>query len=146
MSGLILYVVLAGAPVMLLVAGLWGRVRDRRSLGTWLEARGYRPRVVEARYLTSGPFENIRTPGAKHGDTLYRVLATDTAGVAQVLWVRIPTTLLRGRSMQWELRRDDAPERTRQGLRTPGFAVLLVALIAMVGGMIALFSYALRHQ
>jgi hypothetical protein len=145
MGGSILFLVLAGTPVALLAAGLWGRVRDRRRLGTWLEARGYRPRVIEARYLTPGPFENIRAPGTKHGDTLYRVLATDVAGAEQVLWVRIPTRLL-GQATGWELRRDEAPERTPAGLRTPGFVALVVALLVVVGGIIALFSYALRHQ
>ncbi len=117
--------------MLLLAAGLWSGVRDRRRLPAWLDAQGYHPRAIEARYFTSGPFEDISLPGTKHGDRLYRVTAQDERGTEQVVWVRMPTSWP-WTPRQWELRRDEAPERTWRGLGAPAFYTVALGLAAAV--------------
>lgn len=134
---------IAAVPVVLAIAGVRGLVRDRKRLAGWLRERGYQPLEIKARYFTAGPFEDIRLPGMKHGDQLYRALATDGDGVQHVLWIRIPTGLP-GRSRPWELRRDEAPERTRRGLSEPVFYAVGLTLVVVVVSLILAFSRALR--
>lgn len=142
-GGWLILAAFAAVPVVLFVAGLRGLARDRKRLPGWLREQGYQPLAIQARYLTSGPFEHIRTPGTKHGDQLYRVLASDHCGVQQVLWIRVPAGLP-GHAPPWELRRDDAPERTRRGLSEPAFCAMALTLAFVAVSLIAAFSRALR--
>ncbi len=143
MGGWVILAAFAAVPLVLVILGIRGAIRNRKRLPGWLEERGYRPQAIEARYFTKGPFEDISLPGTKHGDQLYRALATDRAGVQHVLWVRMPTSWP-GHARPWELRRDEAPARTWRGLGTAGFYALAVVLMALVMSGIVLFSRALR--
>ncbi len=126
-------------PVLALALVARGLLVDRRRLRPWLEERGYRLRRAQMRFLTSGPFQDIRLPGTKHGDSLYRVIADDGEGRERVLWVRMPARAPWARS-DWELRIDDAPERTRRGLGMGAFAAFVLGLMLLVGGLILVVS------
>ncbi len=148
MGGWFIVLVLAATPPLLVAAALVGGAKDRRRLPGWLQEHGYRALSIEKRYLTSGPFRNVSLPGTKHGDQLYRILATDERGVDHIVWVLMPTgsILKMGQPPEWELRVDPDPARTRAGLGTSGFFMLALALAAVVlGGIVFISRSAAAH-
>lgn len=126
-------ILLAGAIVVAVAVpflAIWvpiRAIRGRSRLRRTLEEQGYEVRRMELRWLTRGPFADMRPAGLKYGDWLYRVLAEDGDNRLRVAWIRWRP----GRPWQsedhWELRWDENADAKPRGLPTALFCTLLLA-------------------
>jgi hypothetical protein len=127
------------------------RVRQR------LEHDGFRVRHMERRWLTRGPFSDMRLPGAKGGtESLIRVVAENRDGQLRAGWVRFPRWPGWAPKLPWdvaryEVRWDEAPlsseldikRECKTGLSSVVFMLLILppALAGMLGALYLLTSW-----
>ena len=115
-----------------------------------LEQQGFRVQRMERRWLTRGPFPDLKPPGTKnHTEWLVRVFADDPAGTRRAGWVRWRRKWLGEREDRWAVRWDEEPwgssasQRTK-GLSTAAFYGLMLAAMVVVFSLVA--AIALRAR
>lgn len=106
-----------------------------------LEQQGFRVQRMERRWLTRGPFPDLRPPGTKnHTEWLVRVMADDPSGTRRAGWVRWRRNWPGEGSDRWAVQWDEGPwnssARTK-GLSTAAFYGLMLIAMAIVAAVIA---------
>lgn len=106
--------------------------RARDELALELERQGFRGAHLRLRWLTRGPFPDMRLPGTRHAtEHLFRVVARDTAGFIRTGWIRWKGRWPGQAANRWTLRWDDGRAVAR-GIPTGAFAGMLAAGMAVV--------------
>jgi hypothetical protein len=125
--------------VVAAVAALSARVfASRRSLHVpvdikrWLEERGFEPQRLERRWLTRGPFPDIRPAGVQHSGLLFHIHARDRSGALASGWLWLPPGWQWTSHEHWRLHLDPGPDQKPRGGGTPIFALILLAAAALV--------------
>jgi hypothetical protein len=108
-----------------------------------LEQQGFRVQRMERRWLTKGPFPDLRPPGTKnHTEWLVRVIVDDPSGTRRAGWVRWRRNWPGEQEDRWAVRWDEEPwgasarQRTK-GLSTAAFYGLMLATMAVVFSLVA---------
>ena len=113
------------------------------SIRALLEQQGFRVQRMERRWLTRGPFPDLKPPGTKnHTEWLVRVIADDPAGTRRGGWVRWRKKWPGESGDRWAVQWDEEPwgssvRRGTKGLSTAAFYGLMLAAMAVVVSVIA---------
>lgn len=111
----------------------------RSEIRAALTRDGYTVHEIELRWLTRGPFPDMRTTGTRNSrERLYYVVADDAAGRRRTGWVRFRPRWPGQAADRWSVHWNDASSAKRSGLSTAQFWLLLLALLAGVLPLIAL--------
>jgi hypothetical protein len=132
------------AAFALVIVVLWGwtiyRVIDgRRELRAALARDGFKVQELELRWLTRGPFSDMRLPGSQNasGQYLYRVTAEDRGGRRHTGWIRWRMPWPWQPADPWTLKWDDEPWRKSKGLSSVQFYAIVLVPPAIVLGIAA---------
>jgi len=111
-----------------------GVQRGRDEIGAALARDGYVVRSIELRWLTRGPFPDMRPPGVRNSpECLYYIVADDPSGRQRTGWARWRTRWPGQAADRWKMHWNDDRGAGRRGLSTMQFAttVLLGAALVM---------------
>lgn len=134
--------VAAFAAVLLVVFVCRRLLRAPPTLGPWLEERGLELQRMERRWLTRGPFPDIRPAGVQHSGWLMHVLVRDRGGKLASGWVWLPPRWRWESPGRWRLHVDPGADSTPRGIGTP----LFMAMLAAAGACVLLVVYAIVLQ
>jgi len=144
------YVVLAAMALFFAVANgfiLYRHLTWASRVRRLLEQEGFTVRQMERRWLTKGPFSDLRRPGTRHHkEWLVRVAAVDREHRPRAGWVRWRRKWPWEAADTWAVQWDegplsglwgDAPAARKRGLSTTVFMALVLppALVGMVLGV-----------
>lgn len=111
-------------------------VRGRGEIRARLARDGFIVREMELRWLTRGPFPDMRPTGMRNSpDRLYYIVVDSPTGKRQTGWVRWRFHWP-GQPDRWSVHWNDAAEPKRQGLSTVLFYSLVLAAMAIVISLI----------
>ena len=127
-SWLLMFAV-AAVAVQVLVILRWLRVPPE--LERWLQQRGLQPQQMERRWLTRGPFPDIRPAGVKLSGWLFHIRVLDPNGMPASGWVWLPPGFSPSPE-RWRLHLDPSLDSKPSGIGTPLYAVVLAAAFAAV--------------
>jgi hypothetical protein len=131
-SWLVIFPVAAVAALSLRIFASRRSLRVRTKLERWLRQCGFEPQRMERRWLTRGPFPDIRPAGVEHSGLLFHVRGRDRGGVPASGWVWLPSGWQWTSTERWRLHVDPNPDVKPRGIGTPVVAVALMAAAAVV--------------
>lgn len=134
--------VAAIAAISLVVLVCWRLLRAPPTLGPWLEERGFQLQRMERRWLTRGPFPDIRPAGVQHSGWLMHILVRDRSGELASGWVWLPPRWRWTSPECWRLHLDPGSDSKPGGISTPLFTTMLAA----AGVFVLLVIYAIVRQ
>lgn len=134
--------VAAFAALLLVPLGGWRLLRMPATLRPWLEERGLRPQRMDRRWLTRGPFPDIRPAGVQHSGWLVHILGRDCSGTLVSGWVWLPPRWRWTSPERWRLHLDPDVDPKPGGIGTPLFTTMLAA----AGLVVLLVVYAIVQQ
>lgn len=137
-SWLVIFAV-AAVAVQVLVMVRWLRVPPE--LERWLQQRGLQPQQMERRWLTRGPFPDIRPAGVKLSGWLFHIRVLDQSGMPASGWVWLPPGFSPSPE-RWRLQLDPSLDSKPGGIGTP----LYVLVLAAAGAAVLLVISAITHQ
>lgn len=129
---IVIFAIAAVAALSLRVFASTRSLRVRAELERWLRHRGFEPQRMERRWLTRGPFPDIRPAGVNHSGLLFHIRGRDHGGVPASAWVWLPPGWQWTSHEDWRLHLDPSPDAKPRGIGTPLFAVVLTAAAAVV--------------
>jgi hypothetical protein len=92
----------------------------------WLRQRGFEPQRMERRWLTRGPFADIRPAGVKHSGLLFHIRARNRSGALASGWIWLPPGWQWASPEHWRLHMGPSSDSKPSGIGTPLFALLLM--------------------
>lgn len=130
-----LIVAVAVALVVALSVRVYASRRSLRApaeIAQWLRQRGIEPERMERRWLTRGPFADIRPAGVEHSGLLFYLSARDHAGAPVTGWIWLPPGWQMMPSERWRLHMSPRGTSPPGGIGTPLFALMLAAAAVVV--------------
>lgn len=137
-------VVVATVAVLLVVLLSRRLLRAPPTLGPWLEQSGLRLQRMERRWLTRGPFPDIRPAGVQHSGWLMHILVRDRGGKLATGWVWVPPRWRWESPERWRLHMDDGVVPQPGGIGTALFMTLMA--VAMVAVLLVIYAIAQQHR
>jgi hypothetical protein len=138
-------VTVAAFVTALLVVLVSRRVlRAPPTLGPWLEERGFRLQRMEPRWLTRGPFPDIRPAGVQHSGWLVYFLARERSGKVVSGWVWLPPRWRWASPEHWRLHLEPGVVSKPGGIGTPLFMSMLATAAAAV--LLVVYAIVQQHQ
>jgi hypothetical protein len=129
---LVIFAFAAVAALSLRVFASRRTLRVRAELERWLRQRGFEPQRMERRWLTRGPFPDVRPAGVKHSGLLFHIRGRDHGGAPACGWLWLPPGWQWASTEHWRLHLDQSSDSKPGGIGTPLFALVLVAAAAVV--------------
>lgn len=128
-------VVLIGVAVLAVVVriiSIEGPNGSTARVGRWLGEQGWQVRHLERRWLTRGPFPDIRPAGMRHSGLLYLVAVVGPDGRSRTGWVAIPPRWHWRRTDRWRLQWETEGASAPRGLSTLTYRLWVLAAMAAV--------------
>jgi hypothetical protein len=110
----------------------WRSLRAPAEIERWLRQRGLEPQRMERRWLTRGPFADIRPAGVEHSGLLYYLRALERGGAPVTGWIWLPPGWQMMSSERWRLHMNPGGASKPGGVGTPLFALMLLVAAAVV--------------
>lgn len=131
-SWLLLIAVAAVVALSVRLLALRRSLRVRAELGWWLRQHGVEAQQMERRWLTRGPFPDIRPAGVEHSGLLFHFRGRDRCGAPVSGWVWLPPGWQAASTEQWRLHWDPGPDVNLRGIGSPLFTAAMMAVAAAV--------------
>ena len=129
---LVMFALAAVAALSLRVFASRRSLRVRAELEWWLRQRGFEPQQMERRWLTRGPFPDIRPAGVKFSGLLFHIRGRDRGGLLASGWIWLPPGWQWASTEHWRLHLDPSSDSKPSGIGTPLFALVLMVSAAVV--------------
>ena len=107
-------------------------IRAPAEIERWLRQRGLELQRMERRWLTRGPFADIRPAGVEHSGLLFYLRAQDHAGAPVTGWLWLPPGWQLMSPERWRLHMNAGSASPPGGVGTPLFTLMLLAAAAVV--------------
>ena len=119
-------------------------LRTPPMLQPWLAERGFELQRMERRWLTRGPFPDIRPAGVQHSGWLVHFLARERSGKVVSGWVWVPPRWRWASPDRWRLHLNPSAVSKPGGIGTPLFMSMLATAGAAV--LLVVCAIVLQHR
>lgn len=116
----------------------WRSLRAPAEIERWLRQRGLEPERMERRWLTRGPFADIRPAGVEHSGLLFHLRARDHTGAPVTGWIWLPPGWQLMSSERWRLHLSPGDTSRPVGVSTPLFTLMLMAAAGVVLAIVSI--------